>query len=508
MLPRVQERIPDDPTENPKTPLGRFRSKTTRQRIHPTESLLLWVISAHLVFLSWALGGVRLWAQIPSLGFAILGMAVALWPRNYTGEQANGVGFRLFTWPKLLKFPIFWIGLALLGYIVVQTLNPAWSYDTGSNAWWLRAVPHITWLPHGVEAPFAQWNGWRSLIVYTSGWLTVCSVWIGFTRRRTLQLLLIVLAANGGALTAVGVAQKLVPGLPEWLRYPGDAWKIGAEWFSMFIYKNHAAAYLNLTLAVTGGLAAWYFIRGERRFEKSNPAGIFAFLAVVIGIGILISRSRGAVVIMGVFAVIGMAAFFYHELSSAGRSSRPWVLLALALIFGLFIRLGLVALDSRGALDRFTGMKNFDSVAGDRLMASRAALDMLKAEGRWGSGAGSFRHLFPKYQQNYPKIYRNPQGIRYVWQHAHNDLLQFPIELGIAGTLLLLSGALWFSINLIRAYFWGNALSVSVMLGLLGTLVHAGVDFVFQNPAVLITWCTLWVVITLWTGFEEQRAQG
>ena len=55
-----------------------------------------------------------------------------------------------------------------------------------------------------------------------------------------------------------------------------------------------------------------------------------------------------------------------------------------------------------------------------------------------GVGAGSFRFLFPTYQHRHPELVA-VHGRRMFWEHAHNDVVQTPIELGVAGTGLALS---------------------------------------------------------------------
>ena len=70
----------------------------------------------------------RPWSQITSLILGIAGLVVALIPRHYTPEFSGVNNFRLIPWPRLMRFPIFWIGLLLLGYIAIQALNPAWAY--------------------------------------------------------------------------------------------------------------------------------------------------------------------------------------------------------------------------------------------------------------------------------------------------------------------------------------------------------------------------------------------
>jgi hypothetical protein len=88
-------------TASTPTPLQQFRAKTSRQRIHPREGLLVGVVTTQLVFLPWALGGMPLRSQLTSFGLGLFALAVALLPRNYDEATAPGQApFRLYTFLK------------------------------------------------------------------------------------------------------------------------------------------------------------------------------------------------------------------------------------------------------------------------------------------------------------------------------------------------------------------------------------------------------------------------
>jgi O-antigen ligase len=480
-------------------PLEHFRATTKRLRIHPAETGVLWLVCLHLVFISWAIGGMRPWAQFISLGLAIVGFGLALLPREYTEEHTGSRAFRLIMWPKLVRFPLFWIGLGLLGLVVVQGLNPSWTYETNGVAWWMRRIPHREWLPPGVEVPFERWGPWRMLIIFGSVWLTACTLWLAFTRRRTVQILFTVLAVNGILLAMLGIAQRLFPnGMMFWI------WKPPASaFFSSFVYKNHAGSYLILSLAAACGLAAWHYVRGLRRLEKSNPSGVFVFIALFISIAILISFARGATLVMLVFLLLCVLGFVGYQFSVPSEYRKPVVAFAMVLVFGFFLKIGLDALQSGVAWSRLQqGLARQDMSMESREIATKASLEMLQEHWLKGTGAGSFKFLFPTYQQRHPAIYMAGNRLMF-WEHAHNDLVQTPIEFGLAGMLLVLAGAAWLAYSLIRHYFWENPLSATVVLGLLLLLAYSWWDFPFQNPAILMTWCTCWVAVVLWSQFEE-----
>ncbi len=481
-------------------PLAEFRAQPRRLKTHPAEHAVFALVSLHLVFLPWALGTMRPWAQFISAGLAVTGFVLALLPRAYTGEHTAAEPFRLSTWPKLIRFPIFWIGLALLGYITIQGLNPAWAYRTDGKNWWMAAIPHQTWLPTGVSAPFDEWNQWHLLLIYASAWLTVCTVWIAFTRRRTLRHLLIVVALNGTLLALFGVLQqqlgngKIFSVIVSPSLFP----------FASFIYKNHAGAYLNLTLAVAGGLAGWYHVRSTRRLQKSDPGPLFAFFALCIAVGVIASLARGATVAMLGFVLVGAVTFISHQFRAPRASQRPVVTVAMLLIFAAFLATGVFALRSRDVLSRLAkGVTQEDTALAARQLATTAALEMLGEHWLRGVGAGSFHFLFPTYQARHLDLLVKNGEQRY-WEHAHNDLVQFPIELGVAGTGLLLLAAGSWTRRLLRERFWRNPVSAAAVTGVMLTLAGAWWDFPFQCPAILVTWCVLWAAAVMWPRFEEK----
>ena len=120
---------------------------------------------------------------------AVAAFAISLLPRTIHPEESGGNTLRLVPGRRLLRFPVFWLGLLLLGYVALQASNPVWAYITDGKYFWMMRIPGADWLPPGVRVPFEKWGPWRSFMVFGGAWLTVCAIWIGFTRRRTLQIL-------------------------------------------------------------------------------------------------------------------------------------------------------------------------------------------------------------------------------------------------------------------------------------------------------------------------------
>ena len=490
----------------PTSLVEKFRSGSQRRlSLHPAEKRLLAVLITHLCLLPWALGTMYIWTQIASLVLAVFGFAMAIWPREYTSVHTGGPEFKMAPWPRLFRFPLFWLGLAFLAYVALQGLNPAWRYESNSTQWWLNKAEHVSWLPSGIESPFARFNAWRALIIYSSAWLIACSIWVGLTRRMSVQYLLMGLAINGGVLAIIAAAQHFAGnGKILWFVTPPS----GSLGFASFIYKNHAGAYLALMATVALALAYWYYDRGVRRMQKSNPAGVFAFVGLFIALMVIFSFSRAAMVlVIGYLAVAGIALFLIRRRQDTGTGS-PVVAVTLILVFIGFFYVALQSFEISQVFRRFDEFAKEGTNAPsalDREMARDAGKDMLRANWLKGTGAGSFRFYFTEYAKNYPPIYN---GGNSFWEHAHCDWLQIPIELGLAGMLLLLACGGSIGLSLIRNFAWQSPLAVLLVLGCMMTLAHAWVDFPFQCPAILITWTTLPVSLALWLDLESKSERG
>jgi O-antigen ligase len=96
-----------------------------------------------------------------------------------------------------------------------------------------------------------------------------------------------------------------------------------------------------------------------------------------------------------------------------------------------------------------------------------------------GWGLGTFPVAYPQFRSFYTSFFIND---------AHNDYLQFVVETGLVGLVVIL----WFVVATYRGSFqrlldWPNdingAVTLACLLGCTGILVHSFVDFNLQIPA-------------------------
>ncbi len=456
----------------------------------------------------WALGTMHVWSQFVSLGLAMLAFVVALISRHYRGNLAPQGDFKLIMWPKLIRFPLFWLGLLFLGYILIQALNPAWTYVTDGKFWWLDPVDNISWLPSSMETPYKDMNPWRVLVIYSAAWLLACALWVGITRRAAVQTLFTVVVVNGTLLAIIGILERVTHA--KYILWGlKNAPTGGGRFFATLIYKNHAGGYFNLVLMLCTGLLYWHFSRAERRMDRTSPAPVFAFCAVLCGLSVLLSASRAGTILLMLFTLVAFISFGIRctVYRSEGRS--PLVITLLCGIFALFIGLGAYFLKTDqafGRLGKLMGDGKTDSSVVTRTLARQATMEMARDNLVTGWGAGSFRHYFPIYQRNYPEIYNytGPKS-RLRWEYAHNDYVQLLAELGLIGAGIVLAMLACGVGHLVRQRAWLKPHLLFLVLALVITAAHAWVDFQFHNPAILFLWCASAVLLGRWAELENRR---
>ncbi len=97
-----------------------------------------------------------------------------------------------------------------------------------------------------------------------------------------------------------------------------------------------------------------------------------------------------------------------------------------------------------------------------------------------GTGLGSFPQVYRTYED------QNAVGTELV-NHAHNDYLEFALELGLAGVVLIIGFILWWGRQTIRAWrasFEGADLGRAGSVVVLVVLLHSSVDYPIRTSAI------------------------
>ena len=454
--------------------------------VAPREWAVVLTGALTLAFTAWGLAGVQLWSLHTLLagGLLTLLFSIAPLPQRFNGtdgEHGNRKNMH-----RLLRFPVFWLGLAFLLYITLQGLNPAWEQVRDERGWWVEAVEAISWLPSGVDSSYVPMNAFRVLVSFAAMFTLVWGLWVGVRRRSSAVLLLWSLVISGVGMGIIAILQKFSG---------ADAvlWSVkssNANFWGTFFYRNEAVAYLNVIICACAVLYFYNFNRGEQRGRSGGPHLLLFVFVAVLYTSIGLALSRGGILFGGV-----MTACFF--IATAGRwlfstSKRNSIVLSLvvgALMCGggymMFQYVDVEDIEQRfGDIEETIMTADEDS----RAITTKVTWEMAQEELWLGWGAGTWRYIFPMYQKSYPEIYyvryhpRKGWLGRKVYHYAHNDIVQFLCEYGIVGCgFLLLTFGYWVWCLLFRAS--GNAMSALMLLiGMAVAFGHAFVDFIFQSP--------------------------
>lgn len=247
-----------------------------------------------------------------------------------------------------------------------------------------------------------------------------------------------------------------------------------------FVNRNHFAGYLEMCLAIgIGLLVASLNNRRSRGWRNALRHSIDTmlgpkmrlriFLAIMV-IALVLTRSR-----------MGNSAFFI-SLPLCGvlmmliqrKLHKGAIILFVSLMLVDFLIVGQwFGFDELA--DRIQGT-SVERETRDEVV--RDSIPMLQDYGLSGTGMGTFGSAFPQYKST---------DVFGYYDHAHNDLLEFGISVGLIGYIplaLLVILAFLKSVQVInkRRDQLAKGLAFAAMMGIISLLIHSSVDFNLQIP--------------------------
>lgn len=303
-----------------------------------------------------------------------------------------------------------------------------------------------------------------------------------FRSKKSRRFYVWLLVANGAVLSLWAIVQRLNDNR-ELL--PGVDHEGSAVPFAGFVYKNAGAASVLVALA----LAAAHLL--VRRRESSGsmyrratrwatiPGVSMTVFAALLVTGVLISYSRGAWV-AAIVAVVAVAS--RRNLIDLPRRAQMGITVSCVALVAIVTAVGVSSV-ARNA-DRL----NINSVLADGRWAHwrdgwRTAIAHLP----FGSGLGTYGYATLPYESDaYSSWFR----------HAHNQYLEFLVELGMPGILLVVVALVWLGRETYRVLRnasrtehrrWAMVMLVLLVCG----SIQSAFDFVLVVPAILLIYASV-----------------
>jgi hypothetical protein len=216
----------------------------------------------------------------------------------------------------------------------------------------------------------------------------------------------------------------------------------------LFANRNHQAVMLASTIVMLG----WYagslkpHVRQAVLKFYASVATILVFVPLIF-----ITGSRAGLLLMMPALVLALCLIYFggYYPGKTARKRRPSsskfsllsgrrLMLAIGIVTISGMAIASVLLSRSLAFDRLFSGGDVEEL---RWQLLPTLVTMLKDYMPWGSGFGSFEHVY--------KIYETPELLRPSYlNQAHNDWLQFFIEGGVPALLIAICAIVWFCVRL------------------------------------------------------------
>ncbi len=376
------------------------------------------------------------------------------------------------------------VGMGLLGLLFLYQWNPShiWSATAGL----VPQAYHVGW-PAAAYPP-----GARAALLFGGVVWTVFVTGFSLSRRQWSWLVALAAVATAG-MALVVIGQRLEPNAPRIREFTG-----------IFVNENHYAVWANLLLPVVLAGAARARFRAVQAGLPASPAGLFYLAATLSAIAVVMSQSRAGVAIMALL----VGAHVLRQWRTVRRY--PFAGVPLSPVFkGLGVAAFFIAaaLAVRAFWNEWPQLSSIASEWTYRSGLVRQTFTAWLGSPRWGYGPGSFGVVFPYYQA--------AEYARHTIRHVHCEPVQFLVEYGWAGGMILVALAAW-ACSARRAPRDAATTEVppfaecergALGLALLAAALHCLVDFPLRIPVLaLLTalWAGGWVAARPPHDFDPQ----
>ena len=227
--------------------------------------------------------------------------------------------------------------------------------------------------------------------------------------------------------------------------------------------RNHESDLLVIAAGLAVALAGASPVRLQRLI-------LYAF-AVVFAAGVIATRSRAGILLL--FVLAGML------LLQRSSSRKVSVLSAGAVVSALLALIFFTPVGHMSFL-RFLG----EGGSFDRILIWRESLFALREVFPVGSGAGTFAQAYASVE-----ALEDVSGV--FINHAHSEVLQVPIELGLPGVMLVGGALVSLAIRFVQLGRQGEKLSQAVLCCLAVPILHSLVDYPLRDFAIGSVACLL-----------------
>ncbi len=474
------------------------------------HSIQLWALLGLLVYMPLPLASNRPWA-LAVLGILLCALLIwHVWTTTDRVQEASPFLPREAAdhegWQRN-KFPMILMGV-WIALLAVQMLPIPFSWATLLDSNQADGFPVMNgdWSTLSADVYSTRWYFAKACIFAGMLWLLSRKI----RTQEHIELLAKTLVFSGFLQAVIGVV-LLATGAHYSLFFVPIEHTKG---LGTFVYHNHYAGYMEMTLSIGIGLMIAKLGDTHARNWKQRAHGwlsllmgekvVLRIILIIMVIGLIASRSRmGNSAFFISLLAVGLVAIAFSK-----KATHSTILFISSLIvLDVVIVGGVVGIEkvlqrieatNLRAVSEEAPLGAVRSVAGDVVMKNGQggkdanlpeesveerigpglhSLDIVRDFPLFGTGGGTFHLAFFPYR---------PAEVHGYFDHAHNDFFEFAVEAGLIGTLLLAAMVLHSvacSVRILvrRRSQFARGMAFASLMGVTTIMLHGAVDFNLQN---------------------------
>lgn len=463
------------------------------------DKIIFWGLCLALVLLPLPFGAVDEWAIFTFEAATFILFIIHIAGREAPGNRA--ASFRLPAWLKI--FPavallVAAIQLVPLPLSVLSVLSPhAYVLRSSLAAGGIGgAAGGGAWAPLSLVPNFTLYE----LVSYVFYFLFGYLVYKHVRERRRVEILVLLMLACAALQAFYGLVE-LFGGTERILGFKKVDYLGSAT--GTFINRNHFSGFLEMIFPLSLGylLAKANFFALKKGVslkekilwfsqERLQKSVLFGLVSVVIGVGIIFSRSRTGIFIFlaGIFLmviVLSGAGGRSEERVGAGRGSRRSVKVIRTVFFVVFFAAALIGI--KPVIERFSLT---DLARETRPIIYKNTAELIKNFPLFGTGLRSYLYAYPMFEK---------KSVAGLMDHAHNDYLELLAEAGIIGGGALIIFVFGLVIHLFlkwaqRRDSFIRGVGLGCLVGIAAILIHSLTDFNLRITANAVYFVTLFAL--------------
>jgi O-antigen ligase len=479
------------------------------------DKVIFWGLCLTLVLLPLPFGGVEEWAIFAFEVATFLLFAVHLIGQGSSeaanrsnlnqavstgGQSSTSREFRIPLWLKIAGVVAFFIAVlqliplppSLVGIISPQT----WAIRSRLSSAELGGAAGGGWAPLSLVPNSTLYE----LVGYVFYFLFGYLIYKHVRERKQVEIFVLLMLACASFQALYGLVE-LFGGTEKILGFKKVDYLGSAT--GTFINRNHFSGFLEMIFPLSLGYllakANFFAMKKGVAFkdkilwfsqERLQKSVLFGLVSVLIGVGIIFSRSRTGIFIFlaGIFLmiiVLSGAGGRSEERVGAGRGGRRSVKVIRTVFFVVFFAAALIGI--KPVIERFSLT---DLARETRPIIYKNTAELIKNFPLFGTGLGTYLYAYPLFE-------RKP--VAGLMDHAHNDYLELLAEAGIIGGGALILFAFGLVIHLFLK--WGQrrdsfirGVGLGCLVGIAAILVHSLTDFNLRITANAVYFVTLFAL--------------